>query len=138
MCPLNLYQLIEAPGSFILGMDSRYFDLFDTPDNVICVDLDTNTISWTHERDHLTLKILPRKPLNILQNRLKQLNLEIEKLRAIFSDVTRGSSEQKFKRQKRYIDLAIREAFLRFMAYILQNYKQFLRTVTRRRQSDGS
>ena len=28
------------------GMDSRFFDLFDPPDNVFCADLDTNTISW--------------------------------------------------------------------------------------------
>ena len=29
----------------ISGVDSRYFDLFDPPPDVTCVDLDTNTIS---------------------------------------------------------------------------------------------
>ena len=45
MLPLSKCDMIEAPGSFIFGMDSRYFDMFDTPKHVICVDLDTNTIS---------------------------------------------------------------------------------------------
>lgn len=63
MCPLSFCQLVEAPTSFIIGscfltiifklskfisigMDTRYFDYFDLPQSVICVDLDTNTISW--------------------------------------------------------------------------------------------
>ena len=28
-----------------LGIDSRYFDQYDPPDDVTCVDLDNNTIS---------------------------------------------------------------------------------------------
>jgi len=27
------------------GVDSRYFDLYDPPHDVICVDLDTNTLT---------------------------------------------------------------------------------------------
>ena len=47
MCPLNLYQLVDAPGSFILGMDTRFFDIYpNQPTTVICIDLDTNTLSW--------------------------------------------------------------------------------------------
>ncbi len=46
MLPLSKCDMIDAPGSFIFGMDSRYFDMFDAPSSVICVDLDTNSISW--------------------------------------------------------------------------------------------
>lgn len=139
MCPLNLCQLIEAPGSFILGMDSRYFDLFDPPNNVTCIDLDTNTLSWTNERNIFNLKILPRKQLNALQNRLRQLFKEIEDFRMSFSDtkINRIDQDPRFKRKKRYLELSIREAFLRFMASILCNYKQFLRTVTSRPDSEA-
>ena len=29
----------------VSGVDSRYFDLYDPPHDVTCVDLDTNTFS---------------------------------------------------------------------------------------------
>ncbi len=135
MCPLNLCQLIEAPGSFILGMDSRFFDLFDPPDNVVCVDLDTNTISSSPDRSSITQKILPKRPLAVLRGRLTQLYKEIDDLTALYKDTGKPLSEQdqRYRRRRvRELDLAIREAFLRFMTSIMHNYKQFLRTVTRR------
>jgi len=160
MCPLNLCQLIEAPGSFILGMDSRFFDLFDPPENVICVDLDTNTISWTPDRESINQKILPKRPLTVLKDRLTQLYKEIENLTAANKDPSKPltEQEQRYRRRRiRELELAIREAFLRFafnnllnlikiknsnifvilincrfMVSIMHNYKQFLRTVTRR------
>ena len=116
-------------------MDSRYFDLFDLPENVICVDLDTNTLSYTKERANINIKILPKKPLSLLQNRLKQLSKEIEDLRTNYEDFKanfRIEKDPRFKKKKHYLDLSIREAFLRFMTQILQNYERFLRTVTRR------
>jgi hypothetical protein len=116
-------------------MDSRYFDLFDLPENVICVDLDTNTLSWTKERDNINLKILPKKPLNFLQNRLKQLSKEIEDLQTKYGDFKNNfkiEKDPRFKKRKHQLDLSIREAFLRFMIYIMQNYERYLRTVTRR------
>ena len=105
-------------------MDSRYFDLFDPPENVVCVDLDTNTLSWTHDRNNISLKILPKRPLANLQNRLRLIFNSLKEMRI--------DNDQKFKRTRREIDLSIREAFLKFMISILHNYKQFLRTVTRR------
>jgi len=49
------YQLIDVITSIIgyicqvviciVGVDSRYFDLYDPPHDVICVDLDTNTLT---------------------------------------------------------------------------------------------
>lgn len=45
LCPLALADVLSAPCPFIVGVDSRYFDLYDPPSDVSCVDLDTNTIS---------------------------------------------------------------------------------------------
>ena len=45
LCPLNLSDVLSAPCPFIVGVDSRYFDLYDPPADVTCVDLDTNTIT---------------------------------------------------------------------------------------------
>lgn len=44
LCPLSLAGVLNAPLPFIVGVDSRYFDLYDPPPDVVCVDLDTNTI----------------------------------------------------------------------------------------------
>lgn len=44
LCPLSLAGVLNAPCPFIVGVDSRYFDLYDPPPDVVCVDLDTNTI----------------------------------------------------------------------------------------------
>lgn len=44
LCPLALADVLSAPCPFIVGLDSRYFDLYDPPPDVSCVDLDTNTI----------------------------------------------------------------------------------------------
>jgi hypothetical protein len=86
MCPLALCQLIEAPGSFILGMDSRFFDLFDAPDNVLCVDLDTNTLSWTPDRAVFNQRCLPRRALQILRKRLEQLYNQIDELALAYKE----------------------------------------------------
>ena len=81
MCPLSLSVLVDAPGSFILGMDTRFFDVIDEPPaNVLCVDLDTNTLSATSERKTINLKMLPRRPLAQLHARLTALLAEIEAL----------------------------------------------------------
>ena len=45
LCPLALADVLSAPCPFIVGMDSRYFDLYIPPSDITCVDLDTNTIS---------------------------------------------------------------------------------------------
>ena len=45
LCPLGLSDVLCAPCPFIVGVDSRYFDLYDPPSDVTCVDLDTNTIT---------------------------------------------------------------------------------------------
>ena len=118
-------------------MDTRFFDMFDPPQNVICVDLDTNTISWTPDRNSINLKILPKKPLAILKAKLTQIEVELRNVNEFRVQNAKNTSNKteidlKIKRKERLLDLMIREAFLRFMASILQNYKTFLRTVTRK------
>lgn len=44
LCPLVLADVLSAPVPFIVGIHSSYFDLHDPPADVVCVDLDTNTL----------------------------------------------------------------------------------------------
>lgn len=52
LCPLALADVLSAPCPFIVGMDSRYFDLYVPPADISCVDLDTNTISQYVTSNH--------------------------------------------------------------------------------------
>lgn len=45
LCPLGLSEVLHAPLPFLIGVDSRFFDICDLPNDVTCVDLDTNNIS---------------------------------------------------------------------------------------------
>lgn len=45
LCPLGLAEVLHAPLPYLIGVDSRFFDLYDPPNDVTCVDLDTNNIS---------------------------------------------------------------------------------------------
>uniref|UniRef100_A0A0F8ATS8 C-myc promoter-binding protein n=1 Tax=Larimichthys crocea TaxID=215358 RepID=A0A0F8ATS8_LARCR len=77
LCPLALADVLSAPCPFIVGVDSRYFDLYDPPPDVSCVDLDTNTIFHNEDKRALTWKILPKKAcknlMNVLSNLYQQL-----------------------------------------------------------------
>uniref|UniRef100_A0A8C9EUR5 DENN domain containing 4A n=1 Tax=Pavo cristatus TaxID=9049 RepID=A0A8C9EUR5_PAVCR len=73
LCPLALADVLSAPCPFIVGIDSRYFDLYDPPPDVSCVDLDTNTISQTGDKKAIAWKILPKKPCKNLMNTLNNL-----------------------------------------------------------------
>ncbi|RMZ98895.1 C-myc promoter-binding isoform X1 [Brachionus plicatilis] len=134
MCPLSLCQLTEAPGSFIIGMDTRFFDYFDLPHNVICVDLDTNTISWTEDRRTINPNILPKNIKNSLKDRLEKILEGITKLYIEKNSIQEPTKNQEtdFKKRLRNFELSIREAFLKAMACFLSDYKTFLRTATRR------
>lgn len=37
--------VLQAPVPFLIGVDSRFFDLYEPPSDVTCIDLDTNTIT---------------------------------------------------------------------------------------------
>lgn len=82
---------------------------------------------------------MPTRALNTLRTKLNQINKDIQELHTQRLVVMKNSSpankadlENMFKKHRKILDLAIREAFLKFMVHILHNYKNFLRTVTRR------
>uniref|UniRef100_A0A7N9AM94 DENN domain containing 4A n=1 Tax=Mastacembelus armatus TaxID=205130 RepID=A0A7N9AM94_9TELE len=126
LCPLALADVLSAPCPFIVGVDSRYFDLYDPPPDVSCVDLDTNTIFHTEDKRALTWKILPKKACKNLMNVLSNLYQPDGLLELSMSD----SSELSCGKSLHMLEVEIQEAFLRFMAAILKGYRSFLRPIT--------
>jgi hypothetical protein len=45
LCPLGLCAVLQAPVPFLIGVDSRFFDLYEPPSDVTCIDLDTTSIT---------------------------------------------------------------------------------------------
>uniref|UniRef100_A0A8D0REU3 DENN domain containing 4A n=1 Tax=Sus scrofa TaxID=9823 RepID=A0A8D0REU3_PIG len=129
LCPLALADVLSAPCPFIVGIDSRYFDLYDPPPDVSCVDLDTNTISQTGDKKNVAWKILPKKPCKNLMNTLNNLHQSICDLHR---SLQQSMNDYDFNYGKRLhmIDLEIQEAFLCFMASILKGYRSYLRPIT--------
>lgn len=41
----GLAEVLHAPLPYLIGVDSRFFDLYDPPPDVSCIDLDTNNIT---------------------------------------------------------------------------------------------
>ncbi|XP_060240876.1 C-myc promoter-binding protein isoform X2 [Meriones unguiculatus] len=135
LCPLALADVLSAPCPFIVGIDSRYFDLYDPPPDVSCVDLDTNTISQTGDKKNVAWKILPKKPCKNLMNTLNNLHQQLAKLQQRPRDdglMDLAMNDYDFNSGKRLhmIDLEIQEAFLFFMASILKGYRSYLRPIT--------
>uniref|UniRef100_A0AAX7VQ42 UDENN domain-containing protein n=1 Tax=Astatotilapia calliptera TaxID=8154 RepID=A0AAX7VQ42_ASTCA len=124
LCPLALADVLSAPCPFIVGVDSRYFDLYDPPPDVSCVDLDTNTIFHHEDKRALTWKILPKKACKNLMNVLNNLYQQL-----VDGDMS-DSSELSCGKSLHTLELEIQEAFLRFMAAILKGYRSFLRPIT--------
>uniref|UniRef100_A0A3B5MTA2 DENN/MADD domain containing 4A n=1 Tax=Xiphophorus couchianus TaxID=32473 RepID=A0A3B5MTA2_9TELE len=116
LCPLALADVLSAPCPFIVGLDSRYFDLYVPPADISCVDLDTNTISQKDEKKALTWKLLPRRACKHLLNSLNKL----------YQQLTDGES----RKSLHTLELEIQEAFLRFMAAILRGYRSYLQPIT--------
>ncbi|KAK7602604.1 hypothetical protein V9T40_008193 [Parthenolecanium corni] len=131
LCPLSLAEVLHAPVPFLIGVDSRFFDLYDPPPDVNCVDLDTNNITLCEEKKYLTAKLLPKKAARILRN---SLELTYQKLHSYLNDLQRYNSNKdmnidkdfQLKRKEQILELEIQEAFLRFMVYILRGYRNFL------------
>ncbi|KAG3262097.1 DENN domain containing 4A, transcript variant X6 [Ictidomys tridecemlineatus] len=135
LCPLALADVLSAPCPFIVGIDSRYFDLYDPPPDVSCVDLDTNTISQTADKKNVTWKILPKKPCKHLMNTLNNLHQQLAKLQQRpredgLMDLTMNDYDFNSGKRLHMIDLEIQEAFLFFMASILKGYRAYLRPIT--------
>uniref|UniRef100_A0A7N6ALV8 DENN domain containing 4A n=1 Tax=Anabas testudineus TaxID=64144 RepID=A0A7N6ALV8_ANATE len=134
LCPLALADVLSAPCPFIVGVDSRYFDLYDPPPDVSCVDLDTNTIFHNDDKRALTWKILPKKPcknlMNVLSNLYQQLVDGQYRPDGLLELSMSDSSELSCGKSLHTLELEIQEAFLRFMAAILKGYRSFLRPIT--------
>ena len=101
LCPLGLSDVLNAPLPYLIGVDSRFFDMYDPPAEVSCVDLDTNTISlyvvlyfqlknialeWSlkfgsfrseEKKSLLSVKLLPKKATRTLRNTLQNLHEKI-------------------------------------------------------------
>ncbi|XP_058246748.1 DENN domain-containing protein 4B-like isoform X3 [Hemibagrus wyckioides] len=134
LCPLRCADVLCAPMPFIVGVHSSYFDLYDPPSDVVCVDLDTNTIFQSEDKKPLSWKSLPRKHGKILLNSLTHLHKTLEKI------CTPGNEEATLEflltdydliygRQKQ-LELEIQEAFLRFMSCLLKGYRSYLLPIT--------
>ncbi|XP_029353425.1 C-myc promoter-binding protein-like isoform X2 [Echeneis naucrates] len=134
LCPLALADVLSAPCPFIVGVDSRYFDLYDPPPDVSCVDLDTNTIFHNEDKRALTWKILPKKAcknlMNVLSNLYQQLVDGQCRPDGLMELSMSDSSELSCGKSLHMLEMEIQEAFLRFMAAILKGYRSFLRPIT--------
>ncbi|KAF7244674.1 DENN domain-containing protein 4C [Varanus komodoensis] len=135
LCPLSLATVLSAPVPFIVGVDSRYFDLYDPPQDVVCIDLDTNMVYISDDKKSMNWKQLPKKPCKSLLGTLKKLHPQ---LALVHRKTQEGSAvemtpiEADFSWQKRMtqFEMEIQEAFLRFMASILKGYRTFLKPIT--------
>ncbi|NXN93330.1 DEN4C protein, partial [Rhinopomastus cyanomelas] len=135
LCPLSLATVLSAPVPFIVGVDSRYFDLYDPPQDIVCIDLDTNMVYISDDKKSANWKQFPKKPCKSLLSALRKLHPQ---LAAVHRKTQEGSAvemtpiEADFSWQKKMIELEmeIQEAFLRFMASILKGYRTFLKPIT--------
>ncbi|XP_053227777.1 DENN domain-containing protein 4C isoform X1 [Podarcis raffonei] len=135
LCPLSLATVLSAPVPFIVGVDSRYFDLYDPPQDVVCIDLDTNMVYISDDKKSMNWKQLPKKPCKSLLSTLKKLHPQ---LALVHRKTQEGSAvemtpiEADFSWHKKntQFETEIQEAFLRFMASILKGYRTFLKPIT--------
>lgn len=142
LCPLGLNDVLDAPCPFIVGIDSRYFDQYDPPDDVTCVDLDTNMISLENELKGLSWKSLPKKPGKVLHERLNELHYQLYQLYHKERETSGGDiietaielapldHDTSHSRKRLQLEVAIQDAFLQFMATILKGYQSFLKPIT--------
>ncbi|XP_019389377.1 PREDICTED: C-myc promoter-binding protein isoform X1 [Crocodylus porosus] len=135
LCPLALADVLSAPCPFIVGIDSRYFDLYDPPPDVSCVDLDTNTISQIGDKKTVAWKILPKKPCKNLMNTLNNLYQQLAELQQrpredALMELAMNDYDFNSGKKLHLLDLEIQEAFLCFMASILKGYRSYLRPIT--------
>jgi DENN domain-containing protein 4 len=127
LCPLGLAEVLHAPVPYLIGVDSRFFEMYEPPNDVTCIDLDTNNISLCESQKHLVTKLLPKRSARILKNTLKNIEEEMINLGYGVSEQT-NSLDRDFKRKRKEQNLEqrIQEAFLRFMASMLRGYKDYL------------
>ncbi|XP_056375869.1 DENN domain-containing protein 4C isoform X2 [Hyla sarda] len=134
LCPLSLAGVLNAPLPFIVGVDSRYFDLSDPPQDVVCVDLDTRMIYMSEDKRNLSWKQLPKKPVKSLLSILKKLHPQLltvhRQTQESAIEMTPIEADFSWQKKMRELEIEIQEAFLRFMASILKGYRTFLKPIT--------
>ncbi|XP_017852786.1 DENN domain-containing protein Crag isoform X4 [Drosophila busckii] len=123
LCPLGLAEVLHAPLPYLIGVDSRFFDLYEPPTDVTCIDLDTNNISLCDSQRHLTPKLLPKRAARLLRQTLT----ELENAKPLSYEST-NSLDRDIRKRKRelLLEQRIQEAFLLFMASILRGYRDYL------------
>lgn len=144
LCPLGLSDVLSAPLPFIVGVDSRYFDMYEPPQEVACVDLDTNTIFINEEKSFLTVKLLPKKAARTLRGNLQSLYEKVCMYESNAAGIAAVAAQNPtsagalgpfdreigLHKKERRLELEIQEAFLRFMAAILKDFGAYLRPIT--------
>ena len=74
LCPIGKSDYLTAPLPFVMGLDSKFFDVYDPPEDVNAVDLDTNTVTLCMDkRGKLTHKLMPKKACRTLKSTLETL-----------------------------------------------------------------
>lgn len=159
LCPLGLAEVLHAPLPYLVGLDSRFFELYEPPQDVTCVDLDTCNISVCESQKHLTTKLLPKRSARILLQTLKAINKDYDAIltemypaQQANGDGSLGSTggrsftdwssrcmdpnnslDRDFKRKKKEQDIEqrIQDAFLRFMVSVLKGYRRFLKAISK-------
>uniref|UniRef100_A0A3Q2XKN1 DENN domain containing 4C n=1 Tax=Hippocampus comes TaxID=109280 RepID=A0A3Q2XKN1_HIPCM len=136
LCPLSLAGVLNAPCPFIVGVDSRYFDLYDPPPDVVCVDLDTNTIYLyvaVGREEAQQLEEPPEEAVQELGQLPEQLAPpDVRQTAQTDSavDMTPIEADFTWQKKKTGVEMEIQEAFLRFMASILKGYRSYLKPIT--------
>ncbi|XP_061144234.1 DENN domain-containing protein 4B-like isoform X4 [Syngnathus typhle] len=134
LCPLQMAEVLLAPVPFIVGVHSSYFDLHCPPADVVCVDLDTNTLFQSDDKRLLSWRSLPRKPAKTLLGTLGNLHKTLEQIcspgqEEATLEFLLTDFDQTYRRQKQ-LEADIQEAFLRFMSVLLRGYRAFLLPIT--------
>lgn len=136
LCPLNLHGILNAPLPFIVGIDSRCFDTFTPPDDIVCIDLDTKAIYLSELKKCLNLRILPKRAARVLRNSLEKIYQKITRINQACGtnqSPQHGLSLVEINRLQieKKLELEIQEAFVRFMASILRGFRSYLLPITR-------
>ncbi|KAJ0175098.1 hypothetical protein K1T71_009239 [Dendrolimus kikuchii] len=140
LCPLGLAEVLHAPLPYLIGVDSRFFDLYEPPPDVTCVDLDTNNITICETQRHISLKLLPKRQGRALKQTLDNLYGNIRPASPVhhtsegkYNGEPTTSLDRDFQKRKKEqaLELKIQEAFLRFMAVTLQGYRSYLIPITK-------
>lgn len=141
LCPLGLAEVLHAPLPYLIGVDSRFFDLYEPPPDVTCVDLDTNNITVCEsQRNNISIKLLPKRQVKALKQTLETLYGSIRPASPIhhssrnrYNGEATTSLDRDFQKRKKEqaLELKIQEAFLRFMACTLQGYRSYLIPITK-------